>query len=171
MSGYEGVGEGDTEGVPQTDPEALRGELEALLEAHSPDEVVVLSRAQLQRREYQAYASGWQDAERDLRPALERARMSAEVGRLRLVFEAEEADPATVLPFPRRPDEDAGGSDPKRSKPVFDVKPSGSRTPDIPPLRPHRPPSGRRSDRQGAGEEGCGAEHRDVRSTEDGEGA
>ncbi|MEV8122751.1 hypothetical protein AB0P07_01310 [Streptomyces sp. NPDC085944] len=54
------------------------------LDRHAPDEVVVLLRAELDRREAAAYASGWQDAAAQYEPALAEARAAG--GRtLRLV--------------------------------------------------------------------------------------
>ncbi|NKY15149.1 hypothetical protein, partial [Streptomyces somaliensis] len=83
---------------PPDDLPGLLGLLGRLLETHSPEEVVVLLREEVVRREYAAYASGWRDAADHFAPLLEETRDLR--GRpLRLVDRA--PGRAAVLPFPR----------------------------------------------------------------------
>ncbi|QDY78513.1 hypothetical protein [Streptomyces qinzhouensis] len=70
-----------------------------LLEAHSPDEIAVLLREELDRREVEAYASGWQDAVAEYAPALEEALAAAAARPLRLVDRT--PGQAAVIPFPQ----------------------------------------------------------------------
>ncbi|MET8056223.1 hypothetical protein [Streptomyces microflavus] len=75
---------------------ALLAELGALLDAHEPHEVVVLLRAELERRELLAYSHGWRDAAAHFEPAVEAAR-TANRRTLRLVGRT--PGRAAVIPF------------------------------------------------------------------------
>ncbi|WP_274032219.1 hypothetical protein [Streptomyces sp. MMBL 11-1] len=150
---------------------ALLAELGGLLDAHEPHEVVVLLRAELERRELRAYSHGWRDAADHFEPAVEAAR-AASLRTLRLVGGA--PGRAAVIPFrsegrageppgarggglprdgerERRGDavRDGGRSDaeeqPRRDRPQTDRPQSDRRSGSAP--RPSRPP------RAGAGPE------------------
>ncbi|OEJ52969.1 hypothetical protein [Streptomyces agglomeratus] len=82
------------EGLP-----ALLATLGEYLEHHPPEDVAVLLRAELERREFRAYASGWRDAADQYEPALEQARRIAQTRRLRLVGRT--PGQAAVIPFPQ----------------------------------------------------------------------
>ncbi|MFW3461536.1 hypothetical protein ACN24K_12940 [Streptomyces microflavus] len=75
---------------------ALLAELSALLDVHEPHEVVVLLRAELERRELRAYSHGWRDAAAHFEPAVEAAR-TANLRTLRLVGRT--PGRAAVIPF------------------------------------------------------------------------
>ncbi|MFJ1801191.1 hypothetical protein [Streptomyces sp. NPDC088180] len=75
---------------------ALLAELGELLDAHEPHEVVVLLRAELERRELRAYSHGWRDAADHFEPAVEAAR-AASLRTLRLVGRT--PGRAAVIPF------------------------------------------------------------------------
>ncbi|MEU3265006.1 hypothetical protein [Streptomyces bacillaris] len=98
--------------VPETYA-ALLADLGALLDAHEPHEVVVLLRAELERRELRAYSHGWRDAAAHFEPAVEAAR-SANLRTLRLVGRT--PGRAAVIPIrqearggdPREPDREDG---------------------------------------------------------------
>ncbi|MFG3406322.1 hypothetical protein [Streptomyces sp. NPDC048142] len=77
---------------------ALLAELGALLDSHEPHEVVVLLRAELERRELRAYSHGWRDAAAHYEPAVEAAR-AASRRTLRLVGAARTPGRAAVIPF------------------------------------------------------------------------
>ncbi|MFD1828589.1 hypothetical protein ACFSJS_02775 [Streptomyces desertarenae] len=147
----------------------LLASLDALADRYSPADLVVLPRAEVERREFRAYASGWQDAEEALRRAAEEAgRSPAE--RFRPPPDTGPADILTFplhragragppgVPAPRTPDaaepaDGSGGEGPgggrrpeardaagaERREPVFDLKPRRSRAPTIPRL-PRRTP-------------------------------
>ncbi|MCX4770511.1 hypothetical protein [Streptomyces sp. NBC_01285] len=95
-------------GDPADEPDTLSGLLAALgrhLETHAPDEVLVLLRGEMERRELRAYSSGWRDAAAQYEPALREARAAG--GRtLRLVREA--SGQAAVIPFHRQAGRQAG---------------------------------------------------------------
>ncbi|MET8659098.1 hypothetical protein [Streptomyces griseus] len=75
---------------------ALLAELGRLLDAREPHEVVVLLRAELERRELRAYSHGWRDAADHYEPAVEAAR-AASLRTLRLVGRT--PGRAAVIPF------------------------------------------------------------------------
>ncbi|WP_328895795.1 hypothetical protein [Streptomyces sp. NBC_00236] len=150
-------------GDPVDDADTLSGLLAALgrhLESHAPDEVVVLLREEMERRELRAYSNGWRDAAAQYEPALQEARAAG--GRtLRLVSRA--TGQAAVIPLRRQPggaadrareDDAAGertgpaadgerGTRPAASAPALVPKSRSSRVPTIPRLRPpSRRPSG-----------------------------
>lgn len=77
---------------------ALLAELGALLDSHEPHEVVVLLRAELERREILAYSHGWRDAAAHYEPAVEAAR-AASRRTLRLVEPTRTPGQAAVIPF------------------------------------------------------------------------
>ncbi|MEU6956664.1 hypothetical protein [Streptomyces sp. NPDC045714] len=94
-------GPGTAGAAPAGDPApetyaALLAELGGLLDAHEPHEVVVLLRAELERRELRAYSHGWRDAADHFEPAVEAAR-AASLRTLRLVGRARGR--AAVIPF------------------------------------------------------------------------
>lgn len=80
---------------PETYAALLAG-LGELLDAHEPHEVVVLLRAELERRELRAYSHGWRDAADHFEPAVEAAR-AASLRTLRLVGRT--PGRAAVIPF------------------------------------------------------------------------
>ncbi|MFI8353629.1 hypothetical protein [Streptomyces cyaneofuscatus] len=92
-----GRGAGPEPAEPPDGLSALLAALGAHLERHSPADVAVLLRSELERREFLAYANGWRDAADRYEPALEQARRIAGSRRLRLVG----ATPgqAAVIPF------------------------------------------------------------------------
>ncbi|MFH9297629.1 hypothetical protein [Streptomyces sp. NPDC017520] len=83
--------------VPETYA-ALLAELGVLLDGHEPHEVVVLLRAELERREMLAYSHGWRDAAAHYEPAVEAAR-AASRRTLRLVESTRTPGQAAVIPF------------------------------------------------------------------------
>ncbi|MEV8307125.1 hypothetical protein AB0P36_07085 [Streptomyces flavidovirens] len=88
-------------GLPKP-PDGLPALLAALgdyLENHPPEDVAILLRAEMERREFLAYASGWRDAADQYEPALEQARRIAQTRRLRLVGRT--PGQAAVIPFPQ----------------------------------------------------------------------
>ncbi|MEV8229707.1 hypothetical protein AB0P41_27255 [Streptomyces sp. NPDC079167] len=154
-----------------TPPDTLSGllaELGRQLESHAPDEVMVLLREEMERRELRAYSSGWRDAAAHYETALQEARAAG--GRaLRLVRGV--PGQAAVIPLrqqgrdaaARRPDDrnrEGGGVDeraalpgpvtggeradrPQAPAPALVPKSRTSRVPTIPRLRPpSRRPAG-----------------------------
>ncbi len=151
-------------GTPGHAPDTLSGLLAVLgghLESHAPDEVVVLLRDELERRELRAYSSGWRDAATHYEPALQEARAAG--GRaLRLVRgvpgqaaviplrqqgrdaadrgadgrsrEGDPADGRTERSAPAAHGERAGRS--QAPAPALVPKSRSSRVPTIPRLRP-----------------------------------
>ncbi|MFD7086556.1 hypothetical protein ACFV94_01820 [Streptomyces sp. NPDC059896] len=102
---------------PPGDLRALLDSLGRSLEDHAPEELVVLLREEIERRELRAYASGWRDAADQYESALEQARAAARAGRLRLVGRT--PGQAAVIPFPQerpheRPQEDPAHDHPDR---------------------------------------------------------
>ncbi|MFJ8649121.1 hypothetical protein ACIRNI_23740 [Streptomyces sp. NPDC093546] len=95
------AGRGPVRGLPEPadDLPALLATLGRYLEGHAPDEVVVLLREELARREFQAYVNGWRDAADEYEPVLEEARRIAQSRRLRLVGRT--PGQAAVIPFPQ----------------------------------------------------------------------
>ncbi|MET9429883.1 hypothetical protein [Streptomyces sp. NPDC003036] len=95
------AGRGPVRGLPEPadDLPALLATLGRYLEGHAPDEVVVLLREELARREFQAYVNGWRDAADEYEPVLEEARRIAQTRRLRLVGRT--PGQAAVIPFPQ----------------------------------------------------------------------
>ncbi|MFS0696584.1 hypothetical protein [Streptomyces nitrosporeus] len=99
-------------GDPEDTPDGLPGLLAALgrlLESHAPEEVLVLVREELERRELRAYSSGWQDAAAHYEPALEEAR-AARGRALRLVRGV--PGQAAVIPLRRYDGPDNPGAGP-----------------------------------------------------------
>ncbi|WP_139131384.1 hypothetical protein [Streptomyces griseus] len=151
-------------------PDTLSGLLAVVgrhLESHAPDEIMVLLREEMERRELRAYSSGWSDAAAHYEPALHEARAAG--GRtLRLVRDA--VGQAAVIPLrqqdrnaaePRTDDRARGGSGadgrtaaprpegegeradrPPAPAPTLVPKSRSSRVPTIPRLRPSRRPAG-----------------------------
>ncbi|MFI6107254.1 hypothetical protein [Streptomyces sp. NPDC051310] len=101
---------GTVRGLPEPadDMPALLATLGRYLESHAPQEVVVLLREELARREFQAYVNGWRDAADEYEPVLEEARRIAQTRRLRLVGRT--PGQAAVIPFPQGDGPDAAGS-------------------------------------------------------------
>ncbi|MCK8680329.1 hypothetical protein [Streptomyces lichenis] len=100
-------------GLPEPVPDlaAFLARLGRYLQDHEPEEVVVLLREELSRREFQAYVNGWRDAADEYEPALEEARRIAQGRRLRLVGRT--PGQSAVIPFPQDrwgPDETATGA-------------------------------------------------------------
>ncbi|MFF8830633.1 hypothetical protein [Streptomyces sp. NPDC015131] len=91
---------GPVRGLPEpaADLPALLAALGRHLEGHGPEEIVILLREELARREFQAYVSGWRDAADQYEPVLEEARRIAQTRRLRLVGRT--PGQAAVIPFP-----------------------------------------------------------------------
>ncbi|MEU0102250.1 hypothetical protein [Streptomyces sp. NPDC006267] len=106
---------------------ALLAELGALLDSHEPHEVVVLLRAELERREMLAYSHGWRDAAAHYEPAVEAAR-AASRRTLRLVESTRTPGQAAVIPFRqeergdalRQPEDGAGEKGAARDAPRAD---------------------------------------------------
>ncbi|MFD6803654.1 hypothetical protein [Streptomyces cyaneofuscatus] len=94
-----GRGAGPEPAEPSDGLSALLAALGAHLERHSPADVAVLLRSELERREFLAYANGWRDAADRYEPALEQARRIAGSRRLRLVGPT--PGQAAVIPFPQ----------------------------------------------------------------------
>ncbi|MFD4235569.1 hypothetical protein [Streptomyces sp. NPDC058542] len=124
---------------------ALLAELGVLLDAHEPHEVVVLLRAELERRELRAYSHGWRDAADHFEPAVEAAR-AASLRTLRLVGRAQGR--AAVIPFRSEDrngephDAGRGGGLPPDGERRGDGVPDGGRS-DGEELRRDRPPTDR----------------------------
>ncbi|MEU7280422.1 hypothetical protein AB0A69_16785 [Streptomyces sp. NPDC045431] len=128
---------GPVRGLPEpaADLPALLAALGRYLEGHAPDEVVVLLREELARREFQAYVNGWRDAADEYEPVLEEARRIAQTRRLRLVGRT--PGQAAVIPFPQgedpaADDESAGGrpeTGPESPGPGAEASASASRRP------------------------------------------
>ncbi|MGW0939216.1 hypothetical protein [Streptomyces sp. NPDC002666] len=101
--------------LPADGPDTLSGLLAALgrhLESHAPDEVVVLLREEMERRELRAYSSGWRDAAAHYEPALQEARAAG--GRaLRLVRGV--PGQAAVIPLRQQTGNTAGGNNADRN--------------------------------------------------------
>ncbi|ARF74598.1 hypothetical protein B7C62_21975 [Kitasatospora albolonga] len=97
-TGHGGAGPGPASGPPDGFSDLL-ATLGAYLEHHPPADVAVLLRAELERREFLAYANGWRDAADQYEPALEQARRIARTRRLRLVGRT--PGQAAVIPFPQ----------------------------------------------------------------------
>lgn len=137
---------------PEDDLPSLLATLGAYLEQYAPEEVVVLLREELERREFKAYADGWRDAAAGYERALREARAGAGTSRpLRPVGRG------SVIPFPgqRRqpegaaPEEPPSDDRPRRrrtgeggevegrrvegGKASLDPKRPGSKVPTIPP--------------------------------------
>ncbi|GAA4905183.1 hypothetical protein ACFPM3_30145 [Streptomyces coeruleoprunus] len=139
---------------PADDLPGLLAVLGQYLERHAPDEVVVLLREEIERREFRAYADGWRDAGVHYERALEEARAAAGSRTLRLVGRT--PGRAAVIPFPDQrqerhddaaeadqPGERDGGTAPSAGRPAFVPKSRTSKVPTIPrltlPRRPRRP--------------------------------
>ncbi|WP_093799547.1 hypothetical protein [Streptomyces sp. Wb2n-11] len=80
---------------PSRNLPGLLASLGRYLEDHAPEGLVVLLRAEIERRELDAYASGWRDAAAEYEPAL---RQAAQARRLSLVSRT--PGQAAVIPFP-----------------------------------------------------------------------
>ncbi|WP_336319437.1 hypothetical protein [Streptomyces lavendofoliae] len=162
--GARGPGPGLPE--PAADLPALFATLGRHLEGHAPEEVVVLLREELARREFEAYVNGWRDAADQYEPVLEEARRIAQARRLRLVGRT--PGQAAVIPFPHGDGRDAAGGDPGDATPGQDgprPAPDGSRAPA--PRRPEgsAPPAGRTG--AGAGPGPGAPERRRTRDAQD----
>ncbi|GGP91527.1 hypothetical protein [Streptomyces roseolilacinus] len=83
---------------PPDDLPGLLGLLGRLLEDHAPEEIAVLLREEVERREFTAYAHGWRDAALHFAPLVEEAR-GGRSRPLRLVDRTH--GPGSVIPFPR----------------------------------------------------------------------
>ncbi|MGI5481253.1 hypothetical protein [Streptomyces lavendofoliae] len=146
---------GPVRGLPEpaADLPALFATLGRHLEGHAPEEVVVLLREELARREFEAYVNGWRDAADQYEPVLEEARRIAQTRRLRLVGRT--PGQAAVIPFPHGDGRDAADGDPGGATPGPDdprPAPQGPRAPA--PRRPEAsaPPAGRTGAGPGASE-------------------
>jgi len=144
-----------------------------LLEQHEPGDVVVVPRAEWERRETAAYAAGWQDAAEEYRAHIAAARWEGWLGRWRPLRAVD--GPGEVIPFPSErlpaePDEaatadtdEAGGTDPSSAPdgdgPGHDVRvppqaeglrpapgtPQRAARPRTPSVKPSLSPKSRRS--------------------------
>ncbi|RYJ25056.1 translation initiation factor IF-2 [Streptomyces sp. L-9-10] len=131
---------------PPGDLRALLDSLGRSLEDHAPEELVVLLREEIERRELRAYASGWRDAAEQYEPALEQSRAAARTGRLRLVGRT--PGQAAVIPFPHeRPPERPQDRPPERSRERPQEGPRGDPARDHPDRRdgPQAPEAGPRT--------------------------
>ncbi|WP_149183943.1 hypothetical protein [Streptomyces sp. TRM49041] len=133
---------------PHDDLPRLLATLGEYLERHGPEEVVVLLREEIERREFQAYGEGWRDAAAVYERALQETRTAAGAARgLRLVRRG--SGRGEVIPFPEQraaPPEGAGQDDAQATpggRPSLERKRPGSKVPTIPRLtrsrRPRRP--------------------------------
>ncbi|WP_434595016.1 hypothetical protein [Streptomyces sp. A5-4] len=158
--------------APPEPPDELPDLLATLgeyLRDHPPEDVAILLRAELEQREFRAYANGWQDAADEYEPALEQARRATQARRLRLVGHT--PGQAALIPFPQDPpgrqdptpvrkDDDVTAdtepvaeaahveadrktptpeATPTEHRPGLVVKNGNSRVPTIPRLPAHRP--------------------------------
>ncbi|MFE4913232.1 hypothetical protein ACFRCX_17050 [Streptomyces sp. NPDC056652] len=98
---------------PPGDLRALLDSLGRSLEDHAPEELVVLLREEIERRELRAYASGWRDAADQYESALKQARAAARAGRLRLVGRT--PGQAAVIPFPQERPQESPRESPQES--------------------------------------------------------
>ncbi|MFC9649215.1 hypothetical protein [Streptomyces sp. NPDC056937] len=96
---------------PPGDLRALLDSLGRSLEDHAPEELVVLLREEIERRELRAYASGWRDAADQYESALKQARAAARAGRLRLVGRT--PGQAAVIPFPQERSQESPQESPR----------------------------------------------------------
>ncbi|MFF5633861.1 hypothetical protein [Streptomyces sp. NPDC012825] len=136
-------------------PEVLSGDvpgllslLGGLLEDHTPDEIAVLLREEIERREFDAYASGWRDAAARFEPAPKDARPTR-ARPLRLVEHA--SGQAAVIPFPQKrptaadqaanaPEEVLAVPDEPPESPELPEPPEPSESPEPPePSKPSKP--------------------------------
>ncbi|MDX3130252.1 hypothetical protein PV367_10705 [Streptomyces europaeiscabiei] len=143
MDGERGTEVETGEAAPDVDVALLVDELVRLVRAHGGSEVVLFTAAEMERREFAAYAHGWNDALASLPPQLRRPELTL-------------LDGGVIIPFPREPDvEDSDGADqgepedpappPRKRRPRFVEKSARSKSPTIPKLERG---SSRRPDRR-----------------------
>ncbi|MBZ3908782.1 MULTISPECIES: hypothetical protein [Streptomyces] len=143
MDGERGT-EVETGGAaPEVDVALLVDELVRLVRAHGGSEVVLFTAAEMERREFAAYAHGWNDALASLPAQLRRPELTLLEG-------------GVIIPFPGEPDAgDAEGAGqgvagnpappPRKRRPRFVEKSARSKSPTIPKLERG---SSRRPDRR-----------------------
>ncbi|WP_200303745.1 hypothetical protein [Streptomyces adelaidensis] len=144
MDGERGT-EVETGGAaPGVDVALLVDELIRLVRAHGGSEVVLFTAAEMERREFAAYAHGWNDALASLPPQLRRPELKLLEG-------------GAVIPFPgngetgesvgaeREEAEDNPVPPPRKRRPRFVEKSARSKSPTIPKLERG---SSRRQDRR-----------------------
>lgn len=118
-------------------PDDLPGLLASLgvhLERHSAEELVVLLREELERRELRAYAAGWRDAAAQYQRALDEAASAARARSLRRV--ARRPGRGEVIPLrpPLPPDPGEAATAPDGPEPPPEAPPG---TPGLVPKSPH----------------------------------
>lgn len=132
---------GDT--APDVDVALLVDELIRLVRAHGGSDVVLFTAAEMERREFAAYAHGWHDAMESLPPQLRRPELTLLEG-------------GAVIPFPEsRTAGESGGPEegesddpappPRKRRPRFVEKSARSKSPTVPKLERG---SSRRPDRR-----------------------
>ncbi|MFG2330565.1 hypothetical protein ACGFMM_13130 [Streptomyces sp. NPDC048604] len=151
----------DTPPSPPGDLAGLLALLGGLLDGRAPEDVAILLREELERREFAAYAHGWRDAAahfaaeeaaRTERPSdrtpgqgavipFPRGRRPARPDR-----PPRPAEPEPEAPEPAGRDEPSGGAALPPARPAFAPKSRSSKVPTIPrldaPRRPRRAPDG-----------------------------
>lgn len=143
MDGERGTEVEAGEAAPDVDVALLVDELVRLVRAHGGSEVVLFTAAEMERREFAAYAHGWNDALASLPPQLRRPELKL-------------LDGGVVIPFPgEREAEGSGGAGqgeaddpappPRKRRPRFVEKSARSKSPTIPKLERG---SSRRPDRR-----------------------
>ncbi|WHM37179.1 hypothetical protein [Streptomyces sp. BPTC-684] len=117
-------------------PDDLPGLLASLgthLERHSAEELVVLLRDELERRELRAYAAGWRDAAAQYQRALDETASAARARSLRRV--GRRPGRGEVIPLrPRTPPDEEEVSGAEEPEPPPDAPPG---TPGLVPKSPH----------------------------------
>ncbi|MYR30580.1 MULTISPECIES: hypothetical protein [unclassified Streptomyces] len=113
--------------VPGTEPgglPSLLATLATLLEGHAPEDLVLLPRTELERREFRAYGSGWRDAAAEHRTLAPRP-------------PARTPGQAAIIPFRRR--------EAPAESPPQEADPPGVRSAPAASHRPALAPKSRRS--------------------------
>lgn len=144
MDGERGTEVETGNAAPDVDVALLVDELVRLVRAHGGSDVVLFTADEMERREFAAYAHGWNDALASLPPQLRRPELTLLEG-------------GAVIPFPGNQESEAGSGGaereeaedpvppPRKRRPRFVEKSARSKSPTIPKLE--RRPS-RRQDRR-----------------------
>ncbi|EKX67139.1 hypothetical protein [Streptomyces ipomoeae] len=146
MDGERGTEVATGETAPDVDVAVLVEELVRLVRAHGGSETVLFTAAEVERREFAAYAHGWNDAIASLPPQFRRPELTLVEGGAVIPFprgRREDADSAAVGREPDPPETPRGG--PESTRPRFVAKSARSKSPTIPKLERG---SSRRPDRR-----------------------
>lgn len=143
MDGERGTGVGTGNAAPDVDVALLVDELVRLVRAHGGSDVVLFTADEMERREFAAYAHGWNDALASLPPQLRRPELTLLEG-------------GVIIPFPGELDVEGSHGvgqgetedpdpPPRKRRPRFVEKSARSKSPTIPKLERG---SSRRPDRR-----------------------